>query len=82
VLSQESTGARMNRLGASLMFGLPLLETDELMERFDAVTLDELRELTAEVWAPERLSAAGIGPDAAAFRSAVEDLCPGAEVPA
>jgi predicted Zn-dependent peptidase len=82
VLSQESTGARMNRLGASLMFGLPLLETDELMERFDAVTLDDLRELTSEVWAPERLSAAGIGPDEAAFRSAVEDLCPGAEVPA
>jgi predicted Zn-dependent peptidase len=82
VLSQESTGARMNRLGASLMFGLPLLETDELMERFDAVTLDDLRELTSEVWAPERLSAAGIGPDEAAFRAAVEDLCPGAEVPA
>jgi predicted Zn-dependent peptidase len=82
VLSQESTGSRMNRLGASLMFGLPLLETDELMDRFDAVSLDDLRELTAEVWAPERLSAAGIGPDEAAFRSAVEDLCPGAEVPA
>jgi predicted Zn-dependent peptidase len=82
VLSQESTGARMNRLGASLMFGLPLLEVDELMERFDAVTLDDLRELTSEIWAPERLSAAGIGPDEVAFRSAVEDLCPGAEVPA
>jgi predicted Zn-dependent peptidase len=82
VLSQESTGARMNRLGGSLLFGLPLLDTDELMERFDAVTLDDLRELTDEVWAPERLSAAGIGPDEAAFRDAVSDLCPGAEVTA
>jgi predicted Zn-dependent peptidase len=82
VLSQESTGARMNRLGASLMFGLPLLDVDELMERFDAVTLDDLRELTTEMWAPERLSAAGIGPDESAFRAAVEDLCPGSEVPA
>jgi predicted Zn-dependent peptidase len=80
VLSQESTGARMNRLGGSLMFGLPLLEVDELMARFDAVTLDDLRELTSELWAPERLSAAGIGPDEAAFRGAVEGLCPGAEV--
>ena len=82
VLSQESTGARMNRLGGSLMFGLPLLEVDELMARFDQVTLDDLRELTSELWAPERLSAAGIGPDESTFRDAVTDLCPGTEVPA
>ena len=56
VLALESTGARMNRLGASLLFGLPLLETDEVMARFEAVTLDDLRELTDELWAPERLS--------------------------
>jgi predicted Zn-dependent peptidase len=82
VLALESTGARMNRLGASLLFGLPLLETDEVMARFEAVTLDDLRELTDELWAPERLSAAGIGPDEQAFRSAVEDVCPGAGVAA
>jgi predicted Zn-dependent peptidase len=82
VLSLESSGARMNRLGASLLFGLPLLETDEVMERFDAVTLDDLRELTDELWAPERLSAAGIGPDEQAFRAAVADVCPGAGVAA
>jgi predicted Zn-dependent peptidase len=82
VLSLESSGARMNRLGASLLFGLPLLETDEVMARFDAVTLDDLRELTDELWAPERLSAAGIGPDEQAFRAAVDDVCPGARVAA
>jgi predicted Zn-dependent peptidase len=82
VLALESTGSRMNRLGASLLFGLPLLETDEVMARFDAVTLDELRELTDELWAPERLSAAGIGPDEQAFRDAVSDVCPGAGVTA
>jgi predicted Zn-dependent peptidase len=80
VLAMESTGARMNRLGASLLFGLPLLETDEVMARFDAVTLDDLRELTDELWAPERLSAAGIGPDEQAFRDAVSDVCPGTGV--
>jgi predicted Zn-dependent peptidase len=82
VLAQESTGARMNRLGASLMFGLPLLEVDELMERFDAVRLDDLRELTGELWAPDRLSAAGIGPDEEAFRTAVAEVTPAAEVSA
>ena len=74
ILSMESTGARMNRLGASLMYDLPLLEPEEIMERIDAVTLDDLRALTDELWAPERLSAAGIGPDEDAFRAAVEPL--------
>ena len=82
MLSLESTGARMNRLGASLLFGLPLLETDEVMARFEAVTMDDLRELTDELWGPERLSAAGIGPDEDAFRSAVSEVTPAAEVAA
>jgi predicted Zn-dependent peptidase len=82
VLGMESTGARMNRLGASLLYDLPILETDELMERIDAVTLDELRALTEELWAPERLSAAGIGPDEAAFREAAAEVTPAGEVPA
>jgi predicted Zn-dependent peptidase len=82
VLALESTGARMNRLGASLLFGLPLLETDEVVARFEAVTMDDLRELTDELWAPERLSAAGIGPDEQVFRDAVAGVCPGAGVAA
>ena len=82
VLGMESTGARMNRLGASLLYDLPILETDELMERIDAVTLDDLRALTEELWAPERLSAAGIGPDEAAFREAAAEVTPAGEVAA
>ncbi len=82
VLALESTGARMHRLGASLLYDLPLLETDEVMARFDAVSLDDLRELTDELWAPARLSAAGIGPDEAAFRAAVDGVRPGARITA
>ena len=82
VLGMESTGARMNRLGASLLYELPILETDELMECIDAVTLDDLRTLTDELWAPERLSAAGIGPDEAAFREAAAEVTPAGEVAA
>jgi predicted Zn-dependent peptidase len=74
VLALESTSARMNRLGASTLFDLPLLETDEVMARIDAVTMDDLRGLVDEVWAPGGLSAAGIGPDADAFRGAVEGV--------
>jgi predicted Zn-dependent peptidase len=82
VLALESTGARMNRLGASLLYGLPLLETDELMAKVDAVTMDDQRGLTDELWAPERLSAAGIGPDEDAFRAAVAEVTPAAEAAA
>ena len=82
ILALESTGARMNRLGSSLLYGLPLLEPEEIMERIDAVTLDDLRALTDELWAPERLSAAGIGPDEDAFRAAVAEVTPAAEAAA
>jgi predicted Zn-dependent peptidase len=71
VLSLESTGARMNRLGSSLLTGVPLLSVDEAVEKVDAVTLDDVTELAAELLAPERLSAAGIGAEESAFRSAV-----------
>jgi len=71
ILGLESSAARMNRLGGSVLFELPLLEPEELMERIDAVTLDDLSALADELWAPERLSAAGIGPSEEAFRAAL-----------
>jgi predicted Zn-dependent peptidase len=83
ILALESTGSRMNRLGASLLYDLPLLEPDEIMARIDAVTLEDLQALTDELWTPGRLSAAGIGPDEDAFRDAVAGVTPGAQqVPA
>jgi predicted Zn-dependent peptidase len=74
VLGMESTGSRMHRLGGSLLFGLPLLETDEVMACIDAVSLDDMRALVDELWRPGALSAAGIGPDEDAFRAAVEGV--------
>jgi predicted Zn-dependent peptidase len=82
LLALESTGARMNRLGASLLYDLPLLEPEELMAKVDEVTLDDLRGLTEELWAPERMSAAGIGPDEDAFRDAVAEVTPAAQAAA
>jgi predicted Zn-dependent peptidase len=71
LLALESTGARMNRLGAELLTETPLMELDELEERIEAVTLDDLAALAHELWAPERLTAAGIGPDADRFERAL-----------
>jgi predicted Zn-dependent peptidase len=71
LLALESTGARMNRLGSELLAGAPLLSLDEVVERIDAVTLTDLRELTDELWGAERLSVAGIGPDEDRFDEAL-----------
>jgi predicted Zn-dependent peptidase len=76
VLSMESTLTRMNRLGSSVLMGVPLLSVDEVLAAFDAVTLDDLVELARELWEPERLSAAGVGGDESAFRTALEAVSP------
>ena len=79
VLAMESSSARMNRLGGATLYGLPLLDVDEVMAKVDAVRMDDLRELVDELWSPDRLSAAGIGPSKDAFCAAVEPVCPAAE---
>jgi predicted Zn-dependent peptidase len=71
VLALESTGARMNRLGSEILAGAPLLSLDEVVERIEAVSLDDLAGLVAELWPAERLSAAGIGPEEAKFDEAL-----------
>ncbi len=76
VLSLESTGARMNRIGSEMLAGAPLLSLDEVVERIDAVTLADLAALARELWAPERLSAAGIGSDEARFDEALSVIAP------
>jgi predicted Zn-dependent peptidase len=76
VLSLESTPARMNRLGSAVLNAMALLSVDEVVERIEAVTLDGLTELTRELLAPERLSAAAIGTDEDVFRRALEPLAP------
>ncbi len=74
VLSLESTSARMNRLGSAVLTGTPLLSVDEVVEKIDAVSLDDLAELAGELYGATRLSVAGIGPDDTAFRGALGPL--------
>lgn len=81
VLGMESTGARMSRLGSSLLAELPILSVDEVLERIDAVDIDAVHGLAAELFAPERLSAAGVGPREADFLAAIEPLGAGAGAP-
>jgi predicted Zn-dependent peptidase len=76
VLSLESTTTRMNRLGSAVLTGVPVLTVDQMIDRIDAVDLDDLHELAGELYAPERLSAAGIGADEDVFRAALEHVTP------
>jgi predicted Zn-dependent peptidase len=76
LLALESTGARMNRLGSEVLGGAALMPLDELVERIDAVSREDLAALADELWAPERLSAAGIGPDEARFEEALAGVGP------
>jgi predicted Zn-dependent peptidase len=76
VLSLESTTARMNRLGASVLADMPLLSVDEVIEKIDAVTLDDVAALARDLFAAERLSAAGIGAAQDEFRRALEPISP------
>jgi predicted Zn-dependent peptidase len=75
-LSLESTLTRMNRLGGSVLMGIPVLSLDEMVDRIDAVNADEVTALADELFAPERLSAAGVGGDEAAFVRALEPVNP------
>jgi predicted Zn-dependent peptidase len=74
VLSMESTSARMSRLGGSLLHEMPILSIDEVIERIDAVSLQDLRELAGELFEPHALSIAGVGPDERVFSSAIGPL--------
>ena len=71
VLSSESTAARMGRIGKALLFDMPLLTLDQLLEKVDAVTRDEVAELARDLYAPDALSAAAIAPSEERFKAAL-----------
>ena len=76
VLALESTTARMNRLGSAVLADMPILTVDEVIDRIDAVTMDDVRALASELFASSRMSAGGIGPDEDAFRAALAPVSP------
>ncbi len=76
LLSMESTSNRMSRLGKSLISDTELLSIDRIAAEIDAVTPDAVAELAGVLLAPEKLSAAGIGPGEERFRDAVRRVKP------
>jgi predicted Zn-dependent peptidase len=77
LLSMESTSNRMSRLGKSLITDTELLSIERIMAEIDAVEPEALAELAGVLLAPEKLSAAGIGPSEERFLAGVEHVNPG-----
>ena len=71
VLSSESTAARMTRISRATLFDLPIESLDEMLAKVDAIEVDDLTELAAELYGAERLSAACVGADEDRFRKAL-----------
>jgi predicted Zn-dependent peptidase len=71
VLGMESTAGRMTRNARSVLFDVPMLSLDEMLARVDAVDAAAVAALAEELYDPQRLAAACIGPDEDCFRAAV-----------
>jgi len=76
LLSLESTSNRMTRLGKALVTDTEIVPVDEVLRRIDAVEPDEIGAVASELFDPETLSVAGIGPRETRFRSAVARISP------
>ena len=76
VLGLESPATRMHRIGRAVLSGTELLEVDDIVERIEAVSADDIVALAQEFWDPSVLSVAAIGPSTDAVREAAGRLAP------
>jgi len=77
MLSMESTSNRMSRLGKSLITDTELLSLERIIAEIEAIEPEALAELAGVLLAPEKLSAAGIGPREERFMAAIGFVNPG-----
>lgn len=66
VLGLESVSARMYRAAAVDLYGIPYRTVDEVLALVDAITVDEVRALCREQFAPDLHTVLSLGPAAAA----------------
>jgi predicted Zn-dependent peptidase len=62
VLSSEDPGSRMNRLGRQQVTTGEILSIDEMIARYDALTIEDLRRVASQVLADARFSITVVGP--------------------
>jgi predicted Zn-dependent peptidase len=76
MLSMESTSNRASRLGKSVLTDTEILSLDRICAEIDAVEPETVAALARQLFAPNRLSAAAIGPREERFAEAVALLNP------
>ena len=76
LLSMESTSTHMNRLGKALITDTEILSLERIVAEIEAVEAESVAELAGLLLAPERMSAAGIGPSEERFLEALEGVSP------
>ncbi len=69
VISMESPGSRMQSLGRAVLMEQPILTVDEVLERIDAVTHDDVMAAVRRYYDPKKWSTVCIGPRAEPFRA-------------
>lgn len=62
ILSYESTGARIQGAGRSLLLDKPIYTCDEALQRIDSVTADSVAEIIDRIFDTSALSVAAVGP--------------------
>ncbi len=62
VLSLEDSGSRMTRLGKAEICQGEILNMDQLLERIEAVTSDDVQQLARDLFGPRKLVVTAIGP--------------------
>jgi len=62
-LSMESVSSRMYRAASPELYGEPFRSLDEVLDRVQGITLDEVRAVCAEFFAPEGQTVVSLGPD-------------------
>ena len=76
MLSMESTSNRASRLGKSVLTDTEILSLDRICAEIDSVEPEAVASLARQLFAPDRLSVSGVGPDEDRFREAVAALNP------
>ena len=72
LLSMESPGSRMQSLGRAVLMEQPVLSVDEVLERIDAVTRDDVVAAVRRYYDPKKWSTVCIGPRPEPFRAVTD----------
>ncbi len=61
LIGQETATGRMARLGSAAALGLPILSVEEVLQRLESVTGEQVRSLASACFRPERAAVALVG---------------------